>query len=219
MPSNRFLGILVIAVALLFPGAAVATAQAPDRIRIGGEDRALHTNPLDGQLARLGWSPPEDAVITSANWRGYIANWEVRDEWLVLTDVTIRLPGAERGDDARKSILAELFPSAREGVVADWYSGALIVPDGDLVHYVHMGYGSTYERYQVLRIESGRVVEHLRLSRDAFEAYKDAKFEAFTATQEYKQAFEELCKEREGMSDEQIRDFMKSYFAERYLSL
>src|SRR3546814_16055167 len=63
----------------------------------------------------------------------------------------------------------------------DWYSGALIVPDGKRTKYVHMGYGSSYERYQVLRIAAGRVVAHVKLSAGEFERYKAAKSEAFTA--------------------------------------
>src|SRR3546814_7335855 len=79
-----------------------------------------------------------------------------------LRDATILVAGEEAGDYTPKSILGDLFPSTEAPVVADWYSGALIVPDGERTKYVHMGYGSSYERYQVLRIAAGRVVEHLK---------------------------------------------------------
>src|SRR3546814_10121945 len=100
-----------------------------------------------------------------------------------------------------------------------WYSGALIIPDGERTKYVHMGYGSSYERYQVLRIADGRVVEHVKLSAGEFARYKADKFEAFTATEEYRKAPEEMCEEADALSDDQLRDFMLSYYAERYLSL
>ncbi|GAB3727003.1 hypothetical protein GCM10028862_02980 [Luteimonas pelagia] len=209
----------LFAAALMLPGLAFATAQSPDVILIHGEEHALNTNPLATELKRLNWDPPEDIVISSANWRGYIASWEVKDEQLRLTDVTIRLHGADRGDYIKKSILGELYPSASNGVIADWYSGALIVPQGEITGYVHMGYGSSYESYQVLRIESGRVVEHVILSDDEFVQYKDKKFNEFSATEEFKVQFEELRNDADGMTEEEVLDFMKSFFAERYLSL
>src|SRR3546814_9255789 len=55
------------------------------------------------------------------------------------------------------------------------------------------------------------------LFRSEFERYKADKFEAFTATGEYREALEELREESDALSDEQLRDFMMSYYAERYL--
>src|SRR3546814_8853469 len=134
-------------------------------------------------------------MVSSANWRGYTASWEIADGKLVLRDATILVAGEEAGDYTPKIILGDLCPSTEAPVVADWYSGALIVPDGERTKYVHMGYGSSYERYQVLRIAAGRVVEHLKLSAEEFERYKADKFEAFTATGEYREALEELREE------------------------
>jgi len=215
----RFLTIAIIALAIMFPAVASATAQAPDRIRIDGQDYELNTNPLEPWLEAHAWKPPEEVETSSANWRGYIASWEIVDGQLVLRDVTIRVAGEEPGDSTSKSILGDLFQSAAVRVVADWYSGALIVPDGEVTHYVHMGYGSSYERYQVLRIANGRVIEHVRMSAEEFERYKAEKFAAFSATEEYRTSLETLREQGDGLSDEQLRDFMMSYYAERYLSL
>jgi len=205
--------------AALFSMLAFATAQEPDRIRIDGQEYELNTNPLDAWLHARAWEPPEEVSISSANWRGYIASWAIADGRLVLRDVTIRVDGEEPGASTSKSILGDLFPSAAAPVVADWYSGALIVPGGEQTRYVHMGYGSSYERYQVLRIADGRVVDHVKLSAAEFERYKAEKFEAFTATEEYRTSLEELRKDADGLGDEQLRDFMMSFYAERYLSL
>jgi hypothetical protein len=210
---------LALAVALFFPGIAFATAQAPDVIRINGEERALNTNPLSAYLKRINWRPPEEAVTSSGNWRGYIASWEVKEHKLFLTDVTIRLHEADPGNYIKKSILTDLFPSASDGVFADWHSGALIIPQGKITRYIHMGYGSSYESYQILRIVSGQVIEHLVLSSDEFDQYKDKKFKEFSLTEEFKESFERLREEADGMTEEQTLDFMRGFFAERYLSL
>lgn len=209
----------LLAISLILPGVACATAQVPDTIRIDGEEHNLNTNPLNAYLEGVRWNRPENIVILSANWRGYIASWEVKDEKLLLIDVTVLLGGTDRGDYVRKSILTELFPSSPTGVPANWYSGALIVPQGEVTNYVHMGYGSSYESYQVLRVDAGRVTEHLKLSSDEFEQYKSRKFEEFSATDEFKEALDRMRKEADGMTDEQIIGFMRSFFTERYLSL
>ena len=147
---------LVISFLLAIPGIACATAQAPDRIRVGGEEYALNTNPLSGYLKKQAWRPPKDALIASANWRGHIAHWEIKDDQLVLTDVTIFIKSDEH-ELVTRSILHDLFPSLTT-VVADWYSGALIIPHGKITQYVHMGYGSSYESYQVIRVASGKII-------------------------------------------------------------
>src|SRR3546814_1423132 len=144
------------------------------------------------------------AMVASANWRGYTASWEIADGRLVLRDATILVAGEEAGDYTPESILGDLFPSTEAPVVADWYSGALIIPDGERTKYVHMGYGSSYERYQVLRIAAGRVVEHVKLSAGEFERYKADTFEAFTATEEYRQALAELDRQSGALSDAQL---------------
>jgi len=78
-------------------------------------------------------------------------------------------------------LLARLF---REGApaAASWYSGALIVPDGRLVDYVHMGHGSIYAHYRVYRIAQGRVVEALSMGAEPFRAWRERKFQAFRQT-------------------------------------
>lgn len=43
-------------------------------------------------------------------------------------------------------------------ILANWFSGTLKMPDGKMLQYVHMGYGSVYEREIMLAVESGKVV-------------------------------------------------------------
>jgi hypothetical protein len=41
--------------------------------------------------------------------------------------------------------------------LAHWYSGTLRIPRGKLLRYVHGGYGSVYERDEMVQIERGVV--------------------------------------------------------------
>jgi hypothetical protein len=209
--------LVIVALALLAPGAVLATAQVPDEIVIDGKSYALHTNPLQSHLAAVGWKVPEDAGISSANWRGYVAFWEVVQNRLVLRDVIVRIAG--RKHDQTRSILASLFPEVEVPIVADWYTGALVIPDGRLTQYVHMGYGSSYERYQVIRVRQGMVVEHQRLTAGEFDDYKTRKFEAFRQTEAFETAVATAQRQAPDLSKEAIIDFLMSFYAEEYLSV
>jgi hypothetical protein len=65
---------------------APMTAQIPDVLLVNGETVPLFTNPLDGYLGSLGDGWPF-ATTSTANWRGYIASWEIRDGRLLLVGV------------------------------------------------------------------------------------------------------------------------------------
>lgn len=117
---------------------------------------------LDGKVTSMAFCPPlpeghprifepdpdevaeddRDSILAStACWRGYQGTWEIRDGRFYLVD----LRGCVR---------------LREGdaILADWFSGVLRVPKGEMLQYVHMGFGSVYEQEVHIKIESGVVV-------------------------------------------------------------
>jgi hypothetical protein len=210
--------ILMLCLAMAISPGVRATAQASDMLIVQGEEFALNTNPLETQLEQKQWKPPEDAVISSANWRGYIATWEIKDDKLFLKEATILVSDPEDEDEyLRKSITSELYPGATE-VFANWYTGALIVPDGKMTRYVHMGYGSSFDHYQVFRVHAGEIVEQLSMTGAEFQAYKEKKFAAFQKTEAYAKAYTDFRKEAPDLDEAYAVDFIKSYFAETYLS-
>lgn len=213
---RHFLQIAIALCAFALSSVVHATAQFPDVIVLDGKRHALNTNPLDAHLAKVKWTPPEEAQMSSANWRRYIATWKVEGARLVLQDVTIRV--AVEGAEATRSIRTDLFPG-RATVVADWYSGALIVPDGEMINYVHIGYGSDYDHYRILRIASGRVLDDRSMTGTEFQAYKAAKFADFMKTDAGRRADAEMRKDAGSLSEEQMREFLMSFHAEQYLSM
>lgn len=207
--------VVMLFLSLAIAGGAGATAQIPDSVIIDGEEYALNTNPLESYVQGKELIP-ENASRSTANWRGYVATWEISNGTLVLTRVDIRLYDKASREHSRKNIRSTLFPN-QSRVVASWYSGALIVPDGRMTSYVHMGYGSTYDHYRIYRIDKGRVIEALSLDEKEFVAYRARKFEAFKKTEQFRLALASLKKEEDRMEDEDIESFMMSYFAEDYL--
>jgi hypothetical protein len=212
----RIIGAILISVISF---GCFATAQIADAIEINDVKYRLNTNPLEKYLAEIKWEKPENASISSANWRGYLAAWKVEAGNLLLTDMTISVSSEteEYGYD-NVSILKSVFPNKNE-ILAAWYSGALIVPYGEITNYVHMGYGSSYENYIVLRIKNGVVIEHLDFAASEFEKYKHRKFQTFKETKKFQDELKNLMGGKYNWTEEQALSFMQSFYAEYYLSL
>lgn len=63
---------------------AQATAQVSDVILVEGRDYPLNTNPLGRHLAGLGDKALKFDSPHTANWRGYVATWELAGGKLYL---------------------------------------------------------------------------------------------------------------------------------------
>lgn len=127
------------------------TAQTPEKIIYQGEKLKMRTEPLEDYFSK-GGTRPEFQRSHTALWRRYIGSWEVVDDRLYLTDLSGWL------EDGTKVAVATIFPGFADKVFAQWYSGTLHIPQGKLLKYVHMGYGSTYERDLLLEVLLGVVV-------------------------------------------------------------
>ena len=127
------------------------TAQIPERLLYQGQTWSMCANPLDDYFAFGGVSPGFRWDCT-ALWRGYVGLWEIQNDRLYLLELNGTL------QDGSAASLATVFPDYPERVFAHWYSGALRIPQGRLLKYVHMGFGSSYERDLLLEIERGVLV-------------------------------------------------------------
>jgi hypothetical protein len=168
--------------------------------------------------------PPEGVVQLRIN-----ADTGLRDESSSLSDWFLNeftprrseeslAPAAIPGAPAQRDVRDQLFPGRSE-VVADWYTGTMIIPKGKIVDYVHMGYGSTYERYTVIWIRHGDVTRQLDLRANQFMALRKQRFKAYQQTPEYQKQFTESLQQREGGTAAEIEDFLFEFDAERYLSI
>ena len=110
--------------------------------------------------------------------------------------------------------MKEVFPKQKE-IKVDWLTGLLVLPYGELVNYVHMGYGSTYENYILLEFNSGRLKNEKHFKYDEYERFKERQFQKFKQTDKYKKIKADL--QKDGGSDEFIDSFLRS-FATEYTS-
>lgn len=164
-PTNRIRrALIIIALLHLSPAAVFATGQQPDVLIYKGKSYDLFANPLE-EFYKARKNRPlfrvKPNVISTGNWRGYVATWAIENGFLYLVKIDAWICRDWNEKSCRKVELSKLFGSrVRSGKVkANWFSGDLRMPDGKLLQYVHMGYGSVYERELIVSVESGRIVK------------------------------------------------------------
>ena len=128
------------------------TAQISENLLYKGKDYSMCTQPLDVYL-NICDIKFESTTRCTALWRGYVGSWEIIDDRLYLIGIS--------GDthEYGELKLTTFFPSFPERVFAHWYNGTIRLPDGKMLEYVHMGYGSTYEKDILIEIKKGVVVK------------------------------------------------------------
>jgi hypothetical protein len=85
-------------------------------------------------------------IHSTACWRRYIGTWELRDGRLYLVQIE-----------------GQYYITGETPIFADWVTAVLRIPEGERIHYVHMGFGSVYEFEIHLKIEQGLVMEERRI--------------------------------------------------------
>lgn len=197
----------------LLPVASIlATAQRPDKILYEGKEYMLQSNPMEEYFKLHPKMRPKTDVRSSNMWRGYVATFEIKDGSLVLRDIEVQVYNNEPDNDGfrlgMKSALKEVVPDGKP-LKIDWFTGLLVLPEGDVVNYVHMGYGSTYERYTLLEIASGDFKKAKKFDHKEYEKFKERQYEEFKKTEEYKKLAKEMKKE--SRNQEFIDSFLKSF--------
>jgi hypothetical protein len=124
------------------------TAQVGESLLYNGDERSMCCEPLT-QFFDLGGKKPDFGTTSTACWRGYFGKWEVCDQRLYLIGIEARLA------DGTSVGLETMFPGFPERVFAHWFTGAVRIPEGELLEYVHGGYASVNERDLLLTFEHG----------------------------------------------------------------
>jgi hypothetical protein len=126
------------------------TAQIHERLIYEGERTSMAFCPpipqghpriavLDEEEARR--STENIVIFSSACWRGYIGTWAIQRDrfYLVAVEGKYHLKGSEP-------------------LLADWFTGTLRIPRGDVLDYVHAGFATVFEKEIHVRIQAGRVI-------------------------------------------------------------
>ena len=179
---------------LLKSNSGFATGQIPDYLIQGKDTLALHSNPLEPYFKN---NPIKDGIITmrsSGLWRGYIAYFKIIENKLTVHDIfKYEYVMAESGKHQEKltSIYDAVF-GQNNNFNCDFYNGVLVSPSGKLLNYVHMGYSSTYENYNLFEFKDGNFIKQKKLTAEEFTMLKLAHFENFKKTSEYEKMLDEM---------------------------
>ena len=202
----------------------IITAQYPDKITFKGTEYNLNSNPLEPYFQEHPNKRPEGGIRSTALWRGYVAYFEIIDKQLFLTDIKIEV--SDKQSDKKYgtkwiSAMNQVFPN-NEKTKIDWYTGILILPYGERVEYVHMGYGSTYSEYWLLEIDKGNFNEARKYNNKDFVNFKKRQFEMFEKTEEYNRLYAYLKESGVYYNDEEhIKSFISVYvidYATKFLT-
>ena len=128
-----------------------ATPQVNDLLHVGGHTYGIFQFPMSGYWHLKGEAPegrvllPEFEVTSSANWRGYVAEWSVARAKLYLVTIKGQIDGRHVRN---RQIIEKRFP-----VHARWYTGSIFVSVGDFNAAT-----GTFDYVLEFRIKKGDVV-------------------------------------------------------------
>jgi len=206
--------ILFVLALVVFSSAVFGTAQYPDEIIYNGKKYKLNSNPMESYFEKHPDKRPKNGIESNELYRGYIATFEIKNNQLYLKDIVINFRDTTDNKDYKTkkvSVKNEIFPN-QELIKIDWMTGLLVIPVGEIVNYVHMGYGSTYESYILLEINKGNFKQEKQFGYKEYELFKEKQFQAFKKTDEYKNLKAELKKKDQ--EDNFIDSFLKVYLTE-----
>lgn len=147
---------------------AYSTGLSSDVITIKGQTWSLLSKPIcaDSALyARLMDFIPKNHCISTANWDGFTAYWEIRRSSLYLQKIEVYVYDKDNKRDsvytydvdALKGVFCEYYDKG--SIRADWFCGQLRAGRGELVRYVHSGFDRNLEEEIVMTVNNGRIVD------------------------------------------------------------
>lgn len=142
---NKLLPVCLVA---LLPASALATAQCGEYLVYQGQTNIIFTTPLESHFSEDN-PRPDFPVMSTACWRGYIGVWKIESNTLYLVSLQSAL-----GKDPP---LDKVFPKQTSPIPATWFSDVLRVPRGKRIRYVHMAFGTVYEKDVYITVEKGKV--------------------------------------------------------------
>ena len=122
------------------------TIQAGDVLSYNGKKTTITAEPLKPYLETR--TDVSFIFKSTALVRGYIGVWEIKNKKLYLVSLLGFIENNEKVD------LNYLFPNKKE-VFANWFSGQIRIPEGNLLRKIRIGYASVFERDKILKFNKG----------------------------------------------------------------
>lgn len=148
------MGILILLLAVCLK--LSATAQFGERLVWNGDTMEIFSEPLSLNEKLYNQIQKRlPSTSCTALWRGYIGEWSIQNDSLFLESINeFTIDGLKKID---VSDLVKNYQDNNGKVYASWVSDTLRIVDGKCLHYVHMGWESTYEKEWNVVVERGVV--------------------------------------------------------------
>lgn len=125
------------------------TAQMGEKILYKGENYRMISLPFSNYLKTR--KDVRLEMYNTANYRGYFGRWEVKGNKLYLIDLHANVAGT-------KGVELDYFFPGQTEVCAEWFSGEIELQSGEMLEYVHDGFGSVFEKEIHLFFENGLLI-------------------------------------------------------------
>ena len=125
------------------------TTQAGDILSYNSEKTTIATEPLKPYLETR--TDISFIFKSTALVRGYIGIWKIKNKKLYLDSLLGFIENNVKVD------VNYLFPNKKE-VFADWFSGQIRIPEGNLLKKIRTGYASVFERDRILKFNKGILI-------------------------------------------------------------
>lgn len=139
---------------ILLSNTVFGTSQFGDILIYKNDTVSIFSNPLEAYFEKKGERTihgHEMEGLCTALWRGYVATWEIKNDSLFL----IRIQTDYCSDSPTDLDINKEFKSNK--VFAHWFTGNIRSQLGEMLSYMHAGYGSVYEKEQFFQIKAGAI--------------------------------------------------------------
>jgi len=157
---NDMRKIIIVLIAMICSNLVKATEQAPDYLYYNGKKLTLYTgwghpSPLQTYFYQNDMEYPF-IVLSTGNYRGHVAIWEIIDDKLYLKEITIETFSAEEDEEGFVQFTDETYSflpkeyhvkskneesNKDDAVFADWFSGMITCRDDEILYYFYVRYG------------------------------------------------------------------------------
>lgn len=178
---------LFLIISFLFSTYVFSTPQIPDILKFNGKEYELHYfSPAYKYFKEKGFTPPEEAVRTTANHGVFLFTYEIFDNQLYLTDVTILVEGEDEFTFMdSKSVFKNYFPN-EDKVLMD-VNQIVVIPYGKDILTEKYGWSDLhYEKYLIFEFEKGYINKVLDLNHKQYLKESRKQFEKFKETANYR---------------------------------
>ncbi len=216
--------ILIIILILLcfFSRFIYATEQMGDKLKYKNNNYLIHAYPLDdyfdihtNQKSKFMMRSDGYMRIRSTGLgRGYVVTWVITNKNLILKDIE-----TQEQNNTWNSIISTVF-SNRLNIKANWYSGIIFLIQKKSYNSGHRGRIIRREKYIIIKIKNGELVEEKRCKGEKLVNIRNQKFEELKKTDKYKKKVEELkIKKKPPVQEQYFEAHLYYYFLDDILSM